>query len=122
MKLSILVMAGALLCGCASAPIQSIEEIHYTATRCEKAGVDTKNNTGPMLPVHTVNSRTVGGVYKGCNLDPSPSGPYGSKTVYGCIIESENGWDIYHSGGTSKVHELCHAKFGPKHNNIINPW
>jgi ABC-type glucose/galactose transport system permease subunit len=92
--------------------------VDYTAARCEKAGVDTQNNTGPMRPLNSVTFTTVGGVSANCG--DSPIG-----TVYGCVKgTASDGYEVYHSGFTSKVHEMCHVKFGRKHNGrgYHNAW
>jgi hypothetical protein len=101
-----IIAAGAYLSGCAI----SGEYVDYSAARCEKAGVDTVTNTGPMRPLNSVTFTTVGGVAKNCG--DSPLG-----TVYGCVKGSPGeGYEVYHSGSTSKAHEMCHIKHGPKHN------
>jgi hypothetical protein len=83
--------------------------VDYSAEKCRSVGVSPNQNS-PLVPVLRVTSTTVGGVHKYC-----PSALGSLATVYGCIKEVEGGWEIYHSGGDSKVHEWCHAKYGPKH-------
>lgn len=114
MRRVLILLSSAYLSGCA----MSGSYVDYTAARCEKAGVDTQNNTGPMRPLNSVTFTTVGGVAANC-------GGTTLGVVYGCVKGTESeGYDVYHSGFTAKVHEMCHIKYGRKHNgrSFYNAW
>lgn len=78
--------------------------------KCDRLGV-SPDQQDPLMPVVMEISTTVGGAAKLCGGDNPLLG-----TKYGCIFESAPGeYTIVHTGGNSKYHEWCHAKYGPRH-------
>jgi hypothetical protein len=106
MRNVILSAAMLFVTGCMTTGPQFVD---YEAKKCERVGVSTDQNK-PLVPVLSVRLTSVGGVHKHCH-----SALGSLATTYGCIKKVEGGYEIYHSGGDSRVHEWCHAKYGPKH-------